>query len=405
MISRLTRFQLIIFAVVTLLGGAFVGGRYAQVDRLLVDRSYPVIAHFADSGGIFGGAEVTYRGIGVGRVKGLTFAGDGVDVRMAIENDAPKIPANVLAVVANKSAIGEQFLDLQPRDNTAPYLRAGSQIAETNTRIPVSTTTLLLDIDSLVSSVDTQSLRTVVDELGQAFDGAGQDLGTILDTSMEFINAADDNLDVTRSLIQNSDSVLQTQIDKGSQIATFSKNLALLSDTLVGSDPDLRRLFDQGSVSARTIRQVVDENSTDLSAILRNLRTATVPLNKNVAGLQTIFILYPYLLAGGFTAATPSRDAGEFDASFGAVTTDSPKPCTYEADGPGSGYRERTLPDNLNDQVIESNLGCTVDGKTPRSARFTELRRAAAASDPSDAADADRRESLAWLLLGPTVVR
>ena len=41
MISRLTKIQLVIFAIVTVLGGAFVGGRYAQIDRLVVDRSFP----------------------------------------------------------------------------------------------------------------------------------------------------------------------------------------------------------------------------------------------------------------------------------------------------------------------------------------------------------------------------
>src|SRR5690606_24039903 len=68
MISRFTKIQLVIFAIITLLGGAFVGGKYAQVDRLVVDRTFPVTATFKDSGGIFAGAQVTYRGIAVGKV-------------------------------------------------------------------------------------------------------------------------------------------------------------------------------------------------------------------------------------------------------------------------------------------------------------------------------------------------
>ncbi len=255
MISRLTKIQLVIFAIVTVLGGAFVGGRYAQIDRLVVDRSFPVSAQFKDSGGIFAGAQVTYRGIPVGKVGKLSFKDDGVQATLDIENDAPKIPADVLAVVANKSAIGEQFVDLQPRTNSAPYLRKGSSIALKDTRIPIDTTTLLVDINNLVSSVNTDSLRTVVDELGQAFEGTGQDLSTILDTSSEFIQAADDNIDVTRSLIHDSSSVLQTQIDKQGELGTFSKNLALLSDSLVEADPDLRRLFDKGSESAATLER------------------------------------------------------------------------------------------------------------------------------------------------------
>ena len=100
MITRLTKIQLVIFAIVTVLGGAFVGGRYAQIDRLFIDRSFPVSAQFADSGGIFAGAQVTYRGIPVGKVGKLEFKDNGVRATLNIENSAPKISADVLAVVA-----------------------------------------------------------------------------------------------------------------------------------------------------------------------------------------------------------------------------------------------------------------------------------------------------------------
>ena len=187
MISRGVKIQLAIFAIVTLIGGALVGGKYAQIDRLFVDRSYPVTAQFQDSGGIFAGAQVTYRGIAVGKVGKLTFTDDGVDATLDIENNAPRVPRDVIAVVANKSAIGEQFIDLRPRSNAAPYLSKGSVITTANTQIPLTTTELLIDIDRLVASVDTKSLETLVDELGLAFTGTGRDLTRIIDTSTAFI--------------------------------------------------------------------------------------------------------------------------------------------------------------------------------------------------------------------------
>ena len=103
MITRLTKIQLMIFAIVTVLGGAFVGGRYANLDRLFVDRSFPVTADLRDTGGIFAGAEVTYRGIAVGKVGRLEFTENGVRATLDIENNAPKISEDVKALVANKS--------------------------------------------------------------------------------------------------------------------------------------------------------------------------------------------------------------------------------------------------------------------------------------------------------------
>lgn len=407
MITRLTKIQLLIFAIVTLVGGAFVGGRYAQIDRLVVSRSFPVTAQFADSGGIFAGAQVTYRGIPVGKVGKLTFKDGGVQATLDIENSAPKIPNDVLAIVANKSAIGEQYVDLQPRTNAAPYLAKGSSISERNTKIPIDTTTLLVDVNDLVKSVNTDSLRTVVNELGQAFEGTGGDLSTIIDTSTEFIRTADDNIDVTRALIRGSDQVLQTQIDKQGELGTFSKNLALLSDTLVDADPDLRRLLDKGSGSARTLRAVVDENATDLSSAIRDLVTANKPLSQNVLGLQAIFILYPYLLQGSFSVTDPEviggKETGEYNATFGLVLADLTPTCSYAQNGGDkSGYRQRRAEGSITDVQFDTQVDCKVDDNhIARQASKTVLKRSAAGTVTLDGPTATGKDSWKWLLSDP----
>ena len=103
MIIRAVRIQLMVFLLITVVGVAFVGARYAQIDQLIVDDDYTVSASFAESGGIFTGAEVTYRGQPVGRVGQLKLLSDGVDVNLVIEKKF-KIPNDLMAVVANRSA-------------------------------------------------------------------------------------------------------------------------------------------------------------------------------------------------------------------------------------------------------------------------------------------------------------
>ena len=87
MITRRTRLQLLVFAIITLVGVSFVGARYARLDRVLVDQSYTVVAHFADSGGAFAGAEVSYRGVRVGGVDELVLTDAGVDLHLEIDDD------------------------------------------------------------------------------------------------------------------------------------------------------------------------------------------------------------------------------------------------------------------------------------------------------------------------------
>jgi len=169
MITKRTKIQLVIFVVITLLGVSFVGAKYAQLDRLVLDDSYTVAAHFPDSGGIFAGAEVTYRGVTVGRVSSLELTNDGVDVMLDIENGEDSIPADTIALVGNRSAVGEQYVELQPKSNGKPYLEDGSEIQQSDTEIPIQTSKWLVDTQRLVNSVPKQALRTVVSEFGAAF--------------------------------------------------------------------------------------------------------------------------------------------------------------------------------------------------------------------------------------------
>ena len=92
MISRTTRIQLFVFALITLLGISYVGAKYAQLDRLFTDETYTVSADLPESGGIYVGAEVTYRGVSVGRVENLRLHDGGVYADLGIRHSDDTIP-------------------------------------------------------------------------------------------------------------------------------------------------------------------------------------------------------------------------------------------------------------------------------------------------------------------------
>src|SRR5688500_16849585 len=140
MITRRTKIQLAVFLALTLAGVSFVGAKYARLDQLLFDTRYDVVAHFADSGGVFTGAEVTYRGVTVGEVGDMQLTAEGVDVTLLIDNEHDDIPAETRALVGNRSAVGEQYVELQPEADGEPYLESGSEIERSKTAIPISST-------------------------------------------------------------------------------------------------------------------------------------------------------------------------------------------------------------------------------------------------------------------------
>ncbi|MET3962612.1 phospholipid/cholesterol/gamma-HCH transport system substrate-binding protein [Marmoricola sp. OAE513] len=352
MLTSRTKNQLLAFVLITLVGISYVGARYARLDRLVYDSQYQVNAQFKESGGIFTGAEVTYRGVGVGQVKDMKLTREGVTVVLAIDKSEDKIPADTLALVGNKSAVGEQYVELQPKSDGGPYLKDNAVIKQADTEVPVSTTEILNNLDRLVTSVPQGSLRTVVSELGDAFKGTGEDLAQIIDTSNEFIQAANDNFDVTTALIKDGNTVLTTQALKGSAIRSFARDLSLFTGVLGDNDKYLRALIDNGSATANELRTFLEENQVDLGGLINNLVTTGNIIVKHLPGIRQMLVFYPYVVAGGFTVVAKNTEG--YNARFGLVLTQTPAVCHQ-----GYDPNERRSPTDGSNKKMDEDAQCT----------------------------------------------
>ena len=322
---------------------------------MFVDSSYTVVAHFADSGGIFAGGEVSYRGVRVGQVDKLVLTDGGVDVHLEIDDEYDDVPADTLAVVGNRSAVGEQYVELQPQSDEKPFLKDESEIAMDDTRTPIPTQKLLGDISTTVESVDQDALRTTVSEMGAAFGGTGEDLQRIIDSGTSFIDAANANFDTTTALIRDSNTVLRGQIASAGAIRTFAKQLKLFTGTLAGSDQDLRAVIDNGSATANELRQFLDDNEVDLAELINELVTTGEVVVRHLPGIEQVLALYPYVVEGGFTVVSRSPDTGLYDAHFGMVLTSNPEVCHggYESTDRRPPQEGENRPMNMNAHCAE----------------------------------------------------
>ncbi|UMG93779.1 MlaD family protein [Nocardioides sp. TF02-7] len=351
MITRRTKIQLLVFAVITLVGVSFVGARYAQLDRVLLDRSYTVVAHYPESGGIFVGGEVTYRGVGIGKVTELELTDDGVDVHLEIENAWDEIPADSRALVGNRSAVGEQYVELQPHTDDGPYLEDGDRITDVAT--PIATEKLLGDIATTVDSVDREALRTTIHELGEAFGGTGEDLQQIIDTGNSFIETADANFELTTALIRDANVVLRGQRDSESSLRMFADRLSSFSTALVGADRHLRKVIDSGSFTANQLRTFLEQNEAPLAELLNNVITTGRVVVKNIPGIRTLLIAYPIVLEGAFGVIAKSPGTNLYDTHIGLILTTTP-PCY-------AGYEGTVTrgPNDREDRLFNLDAQCT----------------------------------------------
>jgi virulence factor Mce-like protein len=300
-ITRKTKLKLLAFATLAVLGMSYLGFKYVGLDRVLLGTGYEVSADFADSGGIFVNAEVTYRGVSVGRVSDMQLTDKGVRVILTIEPGVKRIPADTKAVVANRSAVGEQYVDLRPDDDKGPYLADGSVIPQNRTAIPIPVEQLLLDTDRLVGSLDTNDLRTVVDELGKAFNGAGDDLGRLIDSGNLVLTRAEQSLPQTLQLITDGKTVLDTQAASRSAIEDWAANLRTVSETLVQMDPDLRGLVVNAPDAGDALQQLVQNAGPGLGSLVRNLDILNKVTIPRLDGVEQMLVTYPDVASGGYT--------------------------------------------------------------------------------------------------------
>jgi phospholipid/cholesterol/gamma-HCH transport system substrate-binding protein len=325
MLTLLTRAKLVVFAGVAVLVIGYTAVHYANVGKYVgLPGYYVVTANLTQGGGLYQNADITYRGVSVGRVGALSLTAGGIQVRLDISNSAPPIPADSQAVVADLSAVGEQYLDLRPRTAAGPYLTGGSVIRQADTQIPPPVTDLLTSVDALATSLPASSLRTVVTELGEAFNGQGPNLQLLLDASSSFTQAASTNFTSTASLIADGQTVLATQQQETSEIESFGTNIELLAQQLDSSDADLRRLITAAPEAAEQVTGLLQDNDPDLGLTLANLLTASELASTRQPQLNELLSVLPAAVAVGNTVIT-----GSGPASFGlSLTFFDPLPCT-----------------------------------------------------------------------------
>lgn len=373
MIRRSTKIQLLVFAVLSLLGVSYVGFNYVGLgDTLFGPGGCTVSANFPDSGGIFTSAEVTYRGVTVGKVGQLHLADytgpDGEQVR-GVRVDLrlnscshPAIPADAQAYVSDRSAVGEQYVNLEPTGTAGPYLAKGAVLAKPG-KVPLATQVLLQNLDNLVSHIDSTRLNTVVSELGTAFNGRGPALQALLDSGDRLLASAQQSLPETVKLIDDGKIVLQTQLDSGSAIKDWAHNLNLITSQLKQSDPDLNALLSAGPAELNTVTQFIQGNRSDLNLLLANLTSVNQVLVARLGGIEQILLIYPSAEAGGFTV-TP----GDGTAHFGLVANvDDPPSCT-------AGYGGTTIrkPSQTGPAKTNTAARCSLPLSSPTDIRGAE---------------------------------
>jgi phospholipid/cholesterol/gamma-HCH transport system substrate-binding protein len=351
MLTRSTQLKLVAFALVGVLVLVFAGFHYAKLGRYFGASGYYVVRlELADGGGIYPNADVTYRGVPVGRVGSLSITATGIQADLDISDSAPRIPARLQAAVADLSAVGEQYVDLRPQTSSGPYLVNGSVIPQRDSELPLPVTSLLTSINDLSTSLPLSSLRALTNELATGFAGQGRNLQGLVDGNSALVHDAYATLPQTETLISNSKTVIDTQIAESSSLDAFGRNALLLARQLAKSNSSLKQLISAAPQAAAQVADLLAESNPSLATLIANLLTTSEVTLTRGSALDELLSVLPADVAIGSTVINGRG------ARFGiALTFFKPLPCT--AGYGGTNYRNGL---DTSPAPVNTNARCTL---------------------------------------------
>jgi phospholipid/cholesterol/gamma-HCH transport system substrate-binding protein len=292
-----------------------------------VQPRYTVGATFAESGGVFTGQEVTYRGVTVGRVGSLRVVRDGVRIELVIESKHDDIPADgTKARVMFKSAVGEQFIDLLPTRRNAPYLVEGDQIPLSRTELPVQQEELLRLLDRVLSGVPPEAIGSLVDTLGEGLGGRGDELHAALAALDPLSGAFANRTSELNSLNIAGDRVGTAFDATAGDFVAGVRGFSRVSGALGRGAGGLDRLLDSGATYVPDLAGLVAARKAELNTIIKNLAEVTRISYDNLKSVEDTLDWLPLLL----DTLVQSYDEETNRFRFGQIANEQRSPpCSY----------------------------------------------------------------------------
>jgi virulence factor Mce-like protein len=260
----------------------------------------------ADINNIAVDSNVLLRGVPIGKVTRVEASVASATINFYIGNQY-QVPANSEVRLENLSALGESYIELEPRGSGGPMLHDGQRIATTSIKQPPSISELATSVVRVLNQLNPQQLSRVVGEADAGLPDPNSVLPNLSRAILLLRNTTADFKGQGRELLDNFQVLLQNAGFVGPALAGIAPGIRDLAPPLrvvwndaltVGSlllpegildfaalltriqkflddrGPDLRILGEATSANVKLIASAL--RNFDSSQILANL-LATVP--------------------------------------------------------------------------------------------------------------------------------
>jgi phospholipid/cholesterol/gamma-HCH transport system substrate-binding protein len=220
------------------------------------------------------GADVTVRGVVVGRVRSVHSDGYGATIDIAVEPGMTHlVPADVTANITAPTVFGAKYVDLVlPADggtSSAP-LRSGDVIEPATVSIEVND--VFSDALQLLDTVQPAKVGVILGTMSDALDGQGATLGDTLRETNTLSVSLDHHLTALTDDMRELAPVSGEYADAAPALLQVIHNLGITSVTLAQTAPQLTSSLTSISTAAAAGQSLLAANGPSLEQALTTLR-------------------------------------------------------------------------------------------------------------------------------------
>lgn len=247
----------------------------------------------ADINNLVAQSNVLLRGVPVGKVTGIDTSTANATVHFYIDGKY-KVPANSVVRLENLSALGESYIELEPRDSNGPPFHDGQHLVPDSVRQPASISELGASVVRMENQLDPGQLEHVIAEADTALPDPYVVLPNLQRASLLLRNTTKDMHGAGRTALDNAQSLLENAGFVGPALADSAGPVRIIG-------PGIRQLWNNfTNIIVRTrspgslyvfgkflqrIQKLLDDRAPDI-------RVLTEPLTPNMhaiaASLSTI---------------------------------------------------------------------------------------------------------------------
>lgn len=184
-------------------------------------------------------AKVKYRGIQVGKVTDISYAGDQARLTLSIDRrHMPYIPSNAEVRIAGNTVFGAKSVEFQPPATpSGSPLRDGATVAASSVQLEVNT--LFQTLTDVLHKIDPVELNATLTALGEGLRNNGDNIGATLAGLNTLLAQVNPKLPTLRSDLAQTAAVADIYGDIGPDLVTVLNNAPKISDTIVDQQDNL----------------------------------------------------------------------------------------------------------------------------------------------------------------------